>query len=93
MRNDLIKVKCFECWQITIKSMMQNCAADTDRMLSLIGVVSGSNPSTSSQFISSAARTILDIPNHDYHNMHLPEKNAFRYVMRIFNKMYRNAYM
>lgn len=129
-KGSRVKVKCFECWQITIKSMMQlweklkcynfpyirtrrinqdcvenffgsirqqggnclnptpiqfirafkklfsmkmlqhsdtqNCAADTDHMLSLIGV-SASNPSTSSEFIPSATRIILDIPNHDYY--------------------------
>jgi len=58
----------------------QNCAADTDQMLNLIGV-SDSNPSTSSEFVeASTTRIILNIPNHDYHNMDLPEENAFEYV-------------
>lgn len=58
----------------------QNCAADTDQILNLIGV-SDSNPSTSSEFVeASTTRIILNIPNHDYHNMDLPEENAFKYV-------------
>lgn len=59
----------------------QNCAADTDNMLNLIGA-SDSNPSTASEFIPSARTNpnILHIPNHDYYNMELPEENAFKYV-------------
>lgn len=143
-RNSRVTVKCFECWQVTVKSIMllwqklkcynfpylrtrkinqdcienffgsirqqggnclnptpiqftrafkklfsmkvlqhtdtQNCAADTDDMLNLIGA---SCSSPSSPFVSipgPSAGPILDIPNHDYYNMDLPEENAFRYV-------------
>lgn len=54
----------------------QNCAANTDHMLSLIG---DSNPPTFSEFVPPTTRTILDIPIHDYY-MDLSEENAFRYV-------------
>lgn len=148
--NDVpVKVNCFKCWQITIRSIMllweklkchdfpylrtrkinqdcienffdfirqqggnrlnptaiqftrafkklfsmnilqhtdtQNCATDTDKMLNLFGA-SCSNPTAnplSSVFISSSVtcvRPSLDISNHDYYNMKLPEENAFRYV-------------
>jgi len=142
-KNVIVKVKCFECWQITIKSIMllwkklkcydfsylrtrkinqdcienffgsirqqggnclnptsiqftrafkklfsmkvlqhtdtQNCAEDTDTMLNLIGA-SCSSPSSFSVSIPSPTRPVLDIPNHDYYNMNLPEENAFKYV-------------
>lgn len=58
-------------------SETQNCAHDIDQMLNLIKKPC-SNQCTN--FIPSLPRKILDIPNHDYYSMDLPEENAFTYV-------------
>jgi len=55
-----------------------NCAPDKDEMLSEIGAVT--ETSLVSNFVPSATCKILDIPNHDYHTVDLPEENAFQYV-------------
>ena len=60
-------------------SETQNCAPDNKDILNLIRT-SNMKESTTLEFIPSAAHKILNIPNHDYYSMTLPEENTLKYV-------------
>lgn len=55
-----------------------NCAPDKDEMLSEIETATVE--SVISEFVPSSTCKILNIPNHDYYTLDLPEENAFKYV-------------
>lgn len=57
----------------------QNCAPDNDEMLSAIGAYNVTD-AVNKLTPSTTQKNILEIPNHDYYTMDLPEENAFKYV-------------
>lgn len=55
-----------------------NCAPDKDEMLSEIKTATVET--VISEFVSSWTCKILNIPNHDYYTLDLPEENVFKYL-------------
>jgi hypothetical protein len=69
----------------------QNCIEDKDEILNIIRTP---YLSECTKIISSPPLKILQIPNHDYYAMDLPEENAFKYVCGfLIKKMCRNSFL
>lgn len=58
-------------------SKTQNCAYDEDQMLNVMKIPNLNESADESEITLSPPLKILNIPNHDYYSMDLPEENAY----------------